>query len=267
MVKFIKIYFFASVITIILLSQKSYAIDLGYLQCEPDANCVVKIIKILNQKIIIENPVCVTARAACRLKCGPLNDDANRYIRDYEKQINTINQYIVFLNQQKAKSDIQLFQVSQSLETARVTGQLIKEIYQNDLLLNQLISEIRSLSELLENQTEYNNEELGLLIEKTNLSVSTKKLVIYYFKNESLKSVNLNQKILNLEQSLTQPIQYIQLVSLIEVNIQKLQEQLDARSSELIDFSQQLELQNNEVKKLQDKIKEQEDRKCPSKLF
>ncbi len=255
------------VFAVILISQSTWAIDLGYLKCDPEANCVVQIIKILGKKVIIENPVCIAARAACRIKCGPLNDDANRYIRDYEKQINTIQQHLVFLNQQKVKTQFNLEQALQNDESIKKSELIIKEIQNNDLLLYQMVSEIKLIYHMMTDQNEHDYAEVQLLIEKSNLAYSTKDLILFYFKNAAIQKFSLIEKLRALELSLSQPIYFIQLQSLITINQQHSEDQLESLHLMLEDDQNQINLQNNAIDEFKKKIKEQEERKCPSNLF
>jgi hypothetical protein len=70
------------------------------ISCDANADCSVCFVRVCT-----DNPVCQGARALCRTKCGPLNDDANRYIKESLEKIKITQSSIQDLSKNIANNE------------------------------------------------------------------------------------------------------------------------------------------------------------------
>ncbi len=268
--KYFKLIHFLLIIFIFstLVSNKALAIDLGYLKCDPNANCVVQIIRNpFGGKIIIENPLCITARAACRLKCGPLNDDANRYIRDFESKIALL---VKSRNSEVSTSQQLKFQIEQSQIQYDLTSNSIKQfklILQNQNLFNQTINEIKSIALYFSNQQNIELETFKSELNQFNLSEKTFNTILFFLEQNKKNQFNVESELKKFENILLNPILLAQLMTQFELIEQYQLESIENTKLVIQQIEQRIQNIDQEISQLKNKIKEQEERKCPSNLL
>ncbi len=268
--KYFKLIHFLLIVFIFfnLTSNTAFAIDLGYLNCDPNANCVVQIIRNpFGGNIIIENPLCIAARAACRLKCGPLNDNANRYIRDFETKISLL---VKSRNSEVSTSQQLKFQLDQAQIQYELTTQAIQQfslIVQNQNLFNQTIDELKSIANYFSNQQNSDLESFKAELGQFKLSERTINTVIFYLEQNKRNQFNVQEELNKLELIMLNPLLFAQLTSQLERIEQYHFESIENTKIVIQQIEQQILNIDQEISQLKNKIKEQEERKCPSNLL
>lgn len=248
-------------ITLLLTVQVS-AIDLD---CNPSANCQRR----LPFGVKVDDPACQVARAACRLKCGPLNDDANRYINNFRSQQNILLADIQKADEMILKNQSELGDQAKSLDNHLKLCVNLQEYnlkFLTDSSLKRQIAEAiemithtqsQDLSQLMEHldqlqvSEEIKNQSKNILL-FSNRSVADIRLLIKEYldsQSSSLDSLILGA-IVNCEQSM--------------VNIKTMKRYLEEQTQFLmVDRNKKLQDYDN----LSKEIRLQENRKCPSNLF
>ncbi|MGZ3634239.1 MAG: hypothetical protein ACXVAJ_07935, partial [Parachlamydiaceae bacterium] len=197
------------------------AFALPNIDCDPNADCSVNF-----GFGSADNPVCVAARAACRVKCGNLNDDANRYQSEDHRKIVEIDNNLQQNNDQQNKINNAINNENSSIQQKKQNCSAIETIRQNYLnqaeqravFLNQLSTVVESTSLKSSDLITYIKANssftetakavfISIITESQKNNLDLKTLISQYKTNQgkdldSVVSTGLNQASINCDQEL-----------------------------------------------------------------
>jgi len=230
--------------------------------CDPRAQCRRCIFG-----ACADEPICVAVRATCRKKCGPINDDANRYIAEYRRTISDREGALAINAANLARKNSQITGNSSMINDIKNGREQLSLLFQTDLRseesTNAFLGKLREVLKVSLSQ----GVENAIVFSQLQLSPSDARVMEVTLK--AYKS-NLQElyELLALVPDSTNGLNVYALVDkILEKQLQSQMVQSSLLQAEKASIESDIASGQSQIASLQQSIREQEARKCPSSLF
>lgn len=142
-----------------------------------------------------------------------------------------------------------------------------KMILQNQNLFNQTISELKSIALYFSNQHNIELETFKSELIQFNLSKNTLNTILFYLEQNKKNQFNVESELKKFEYILLNPILLSQMMNQFELIEQYQLESIENMKVVNQQIEQRIQIIDQDINQLKNKIKEQEERKCPSNLL